>query len=190
MLVVSRSDHARTTGKSFLHLLRPNARSTSKIGVTSNRCELRRSSSEVVVRDWINTIIGESTARMERAMRGSGCIAMELRFAIRTCGFPVNRLHTILELCRRSKLPFAYKGPDDSYSSNTRSNCNNSNDGCVTGGRRIGSSRSGEGRRTRRRNVRVSYSLKLSCGVHSRRKHRVRSAQGGRRNRTWRGRRA
>lgn len=120
-------------GKSLLHCrLGPGADTTREVGIAAHRRELSRSRSEVMVRKGSESpcanlcprvIIATGVrVRLEGRCNGDGAVCTWEATVLPTVGLPVDGLHAVLEVGRRTEFPLADDRPDDSRSSDTDSN--------------------------------------------------------------------
>lgn len=146
----------RTTVKSLLHR-GLGAGATSKVSVTSARRKCCGPGGEIMVRKGgkattsiiaaITVVPGEAhhvvmARRMERRRVGGHLsVGREAtRITLVLCGLPIDGLEAILELSRRTELPFANDGPNDGAATDGRSEHDEDGNGGVgeAGGAELG----------------------------------------------------
>jgi len=134
--IVVGSGEARAPAQ-FVHL-RTRAGTASEISISTNRGEMRGTSSEIVIRErWQSsssitmsligsrsTIAAMAHARVERG--GIRCTAaVSDRAAVCRVGrLPVNGLQALIKLGRTSKFPLAENSPEDNDTTDTGSHYN------------------------------------------------------------------
>lgn len=119
--------------KSLLHL-GLGARAAREVSVTTTGSKCCGASGEIVVRQWREAATGIIrrvalapskaghvlvTRRVERRRIG-GHPTVGGEATVVLCGLPVDGLKAILELSRRTELPFANNGPDDGTATDGR----------------------------------------------------------------------
>lgn len=143
-IVIVAAVKTRTALKRFLHL-GLGAGATSEVSVTTASRKCCGAGGEIVVRKW-----GEAASRIVRAatvapgeahhvvmtrrverrcVGGHPMVSREATVVL--CGLPVDGLKAILELRRRTELPFADDGPNDGAATDGRGEYNEDHNGSV-----------------------------------------------------------
>jgi hypothetical protein len=98
-----------------------------EISVTTNRHQARGASGEVMISDTV-PVVGRGTIASHARLMASGVEGRGDRaavrcktFIVRVRGLPVDGLHTVLKLGRRTELPLADNGPDESNTTDAAS---------------------------------------------------------------------
>lgn len=122
-----------SSGKSLLHCrLRPRADTAGEVGIATHGREVSRSRSEIMVRKGSEgpcanlcprvIITTGVRVRLEGRCDGDGTVCTWEATVLPTVGLPVDGLHAVLEVGRRTEFPLADDRPDDSRSSDADSN--------------------------------------------------------------------
>lgn len=128
---------ARCTTQSFLHDRFGTRDGTArKVGITTNRREMSRSRTEIVIRDrrkstrtmsgtvHLAVIVSRVRARLEGRRVGDGTAHAWDVAVLAAIRLPVNGLHAVFEVGRRLELPLADDRPDDNGSTDAHGDDN------------------------------------------------------------------